>query len=172
MTTGSSLPEPSASAEDPASTFLEYLDYFRAEVRRKVTGLDQDALIRSRLPSGWSPSELVSHLAHMERRWLVWGFLGERVESPWGDQDETGRWTTDQRLVELLAALDEGGRRTRSIVSSHGLLDHSIPGGRFAEAAPTPTLLAILFHVTQEYARHTGHLDVARELIDGVTGEG
>ncbi|WP_329484822.1 mycothiol transferase [Kribbella sp. NBC_01484] len=28
-----------------------------------------------------------------------------------------------------------------------------------------------LFHVLQEYARHTGQLDVARELIDGVTGE-
>jgi hypothetical protein len=29
----------------------------------------------------------------------------------------------------------------------------------------------VLFHVLQEYARHAGHLDIARELVDGVTGE-
>jgi hypothetical protein len=29
----------------------------------------------------------------------------------------------------------------------------------------------ILFHVFQEYARHLGHLDIVRELVDGVTGE-
>ena len=34
-----------------------------------------------------------------------------------------------------------------------------------------PTLNWILFHVLQEYARHAGHLDVARELVDGATGE-
>ncbi|GAA2747054.1 hypothetical protein GCM10010440_41320 [Kitasatospora cinereorecta] len=32
-----------------------------------------------RLPSGWSPLELVKHLAHMERRRLRWGFLAEQL---------------------------------------------------------------------------------------------
>ena len=41
--------------------------------------------------------------------------------------------------------------------------------GRF-ESDP-PTLEGILFHVFQEYARHAGHLDIARELADGHTGE-
>ncbi|MFF4240156.1 DUF664 domain-containing protein [Actinomadura geliboluensis] len=36
---------------------------------------------------------------------------------------------------------------------------------------PGPSLGRILFHLLQEYARHTGHLDIARELIDGETGE-
>ena len=34
-----------------------------------------------------------------------------------------------------------------------------------------PTLAWILTYVLQEYARHAGHLDVAREVIDGATGE-
>ena len=42
----------------------------------------------SRMPSGWTPIELLSHVLHMEQRWFVWGFLGEEVE-PWGD------WTRD-----------------------------------------------------------------------------
>ena len=43
-------------------------------------------------------------------------------------------------------------------------------GGRFDDD-DRPTLNWILFHVLQEYARHAGHLDVVRELTDGVTGE-
>ena len=46
-------------------------------------------------------------------------------------------------------------------------------GGRFSDndPRPRPTLAWILIYVLQEYARHAGHLDVARELIDGSTGE-
>ncbi len=58
------------------------------------------------------------------------------------------------------------------IVAAHDLHDHAATGGRFPEGEPTPTLIAILFHVMQEYARHVGHLDIVRELIDGTTGEG
>ncbi len=39
------------------------------------------------------------------------------------------------------------------------------------EGADPPTLERVLFHLLQEYARHVGHLDVARELIDGKAGE-
>jgi Protein of unknown function (DUF664) len=44
-------------------------------------------------------------------------------------------------------------------------------GGRFADGDRRPTLAWVLFHVLQEYARHAGHLDIARELLDGTTGE-
>lgn len=168
------LPEPGPDAVDPAETFLDYLDYFRSEVRRKVAGLDGPALRDSVLPSGWSPAELVSHLLHMERRWFVWGFLGEDVGDPWGDHVdsvESGRWRAAGAVDEMLDALDAGGVRVREIVAAHELLDVASTEGRFADGTP-PTLLAILFHVMQEYARHVGHLDIVRELIDGTTGEG
>ena len=166
------LPEPGPNAVDPAAKFLDYLDYFRSEVRRKVADLDDSDLRDSRLPSGWSPIELVSHLTHMERRWFVWGFLGEDIDDPWGDLDESRRWRAKGPLDAMLRALDAGGLRTREIVASHDLLDTASTEGRFADGTPPPTLLAILFHVMQEYARHVGHLDIVRELIDGTTGEG
>jgi uncharacterized damage-inducible protein DinB len=166
------LPEPGPGGVDPAAMFVDYLDYFRAEVRRKVADLDADDLSTSRLPSGWSPAELVSHLTYMERRWFVWGFLGEDVGDPWGDHDESDRWTATGPIDEMLDALDAGGLRVRGIVATHGLLDTASLKGRFADGTPTPTLQAILFHVMQEYARHMGHLDIVRELIDGTTGEG
>jgi uncharacterized damage-inducible protein DinB len=166
------LPEPGPDVVDPASGFLNYLDYFRAEVRRKVDDLDEAQLSSSRVPSGWSLAELVSHLVHMERRWFVWGFLGEDVGDPWADRDQSDRWKATGSIGEMLDVLDKGGRRVREIVTSHGLLDTASTKGRFADGTPPPTLLSILFHVTQEYARHLGHLDIARELTDGMVGEG
>ncbi len=166
------LPEPSADTVDPATALIGYVDYFRAEVRRKLAGLDDESLRTSKLPSGWTPIELLTHLVHMERRWLVWGFLGEQIEAPWGDQDDQGRWRTVLDVGVLLDMLDEGGRRTSAIVHSHALDDQAAAGGRFPAADSAPTLLAILLHVEQEYARHVGHLDIVRELSDGLTGEG
>lgn len=140
MTPAPSLPEPSTTT-DPAATFIDYLAYFRAEVRRKVADLDAAGLTASLVPSGWSPAELVCHLGHMEQRWLVWGFLGEQVEKPWGDQDGTGRWTTDRPVAELLDAMDDVGQRTRAIVAGSDLSDRAITGGRFTDEQNAPTLI-------------------------------
>ncbi len=67
--------------------------------------------------------------------------------------------------------LDQAAERTRVIVESHDLTDTARVGGRFADLASAPQLQWILLHLIQEYARHSGHLDIARELIDGSTGE-
>ena len=44
------------------------------------------------------------------------------------------------------------------------------PSDRWDSAEP-PTLERVLFHLTQEYARHLGHLDIVAELAGGPTGE-
>jgi uncharacterized damage-inducible protein DinB len=165
------LPEPGTSA-DVKALLLRYLDFYRDTVAAKVTGLSEHDLRASRLPSGWAPLELVKHLVHMERRWLVWGFLGEQVDDPWGDSRDGG-WHvgTDESLGSLLERLRDGGRHTRAVVAAAELSSTATPGGRFPEGTAMPTLAAILFHVLQEYARHAGHLDVARELVDGQVGE-
>ena len=171
-----SLPEPAPST-DAKALFLEYLDFYRDTVVRKVAGLGETTWRGAAVPSGWSPAELVKHLAYMERRWLRWGFLGEQVDDPWGDHDpgvdpETARWEVrpGESLDDLVAMLCDGGQRTRAIVEAARLEDSATTGGRFPADQEPPTLLAILFHVLQEYARHAGHLDVARELVDGETG--
>jgi len=166
------LPEPGEASPDSAALFTSYLDYFRSEARRKTIDLDESALVTTHVVSGWTPTQLVTHLVHMEQRWFIWGFLGEQVDAPWGDQNADGRWGTTTPLGELLDALDEGGRRTSQILGDHPMETPATPGGRFAEGENLPTLLAICFHVMQEYARHIGHLDIVRELIDGTVGEG
>jgi hypothetical protein len=166
-----SLPDPGPSG-DVSALFLRYLDFYRQTVDDKARGLPPAELRSSRLPSGWAPVELVKHLAFMERRWLVWGFLGEQVRNPWGDGPD-GRWQVadDETLEGLLDALHAGGDRTRQIVEGADLSSSAALGGRFTTDGEQPTLVSILFHVLQEYARHCGHLDIVRELADGSTGE-
>jgi Protein of unknown function (DUF664) len=165
------FPEPTDTYSNRSEVLLGYLDYFRGVVADKVDGLSERDLRQSILPSGWTPLELVKHLVFMERRWLVWGFLGEPVDEPWGDSDGAGRWHAgaDESVATLLSALEAGGRRTRDIVAGASLTDLARGGGRFPEAV-TPALERILLHVIQEYARHTGHLDIVRELVDGTVG--
>lgn len=165
------FPSPSTPRSSRTETLLEYLDYFRSVVLDKLDGLDDDDLRTSRLPSGWSPLELLQHLIFVERRWLVWGFLGQPMADPWGDRQDD-RWHVDPgvRPADLVQALRQQAALTREIAETHELDEVGRPGDRWA-GAPPATLERILLHLVQEYARHAGHLDIVRELVDGRTGE-
>ncbi len=165
------FPEPTGPPAPRAEVLLGYLDYFRSTVVSKVQGLSHEQLRTSVLPSGWVVLELVKHLTHVERRWLVWGFEGQPVAQPWADSQK-GRWHVSDTEVsaDLVRALQAQGSVTSSVVRAHTLSDVGRPGERW-EGADPPTLERVLLHLLQEYARHVGHLDVARELIDGKVGE-
>jgi hypothetical protein len=165
------FPEPTAPRSSRADALLAYLDYFRSVVLDKLDGLDDADLRSSRLPSGWTPLELLQHLVFVERRWLAWGFLGQPMADPWGDRRD-GRWHVADgvRLPDLVAALSEQAAVTREIVETHDLDEAGQPSERWS-GAPSATLERVLLHLLQEYARHAGHLDIVRELVDGRTGE-
>jgi Protein of unknown function (DUF664) len=167
--------EPPNTLTDPRELLLAYLDYYRAAVLRKLDGMAEEDLRRSRLPSGWTPLELLKHLAFVERRWFRWGFNAEQVNPVWGEwhPDNGGKWfvapaeTADEIRALFLAQC----ARSREIVAGAQLQDTARAGGRFNPPDHQPALVWILFHVLQEYARHVGHLDVVRELTDGATGD-
>lgn len=165
------FPAPTVPATSRSEVYLRYLDYFRAVLVSKLEGLPADELRASRLPSGWTPLELLKHVTHVEERWLVWGFEGRHVADPWRDQRE-GRWhvPAEVSLAELIAALETQSLRSRAVVEAHALDEVGQPGERW-DGAPPATLERVLLHLLQEYARHVGHLDVVRELIDGTVGE-
>lgn len=165
------FPEPTAPAGSRAEVLLRYLDYFRSALVNKLEGLPEAELRGSRLPSGWAPLALLKHLAYVEMRWLEWGFEGREVVDPWADSRD-GRWYVgpEETLAGLRADLAARAHRTRAVVEAHDLGDPGRPGDRWEGAEPA-TLERILLHLLQEYARHLGHLDVVRELVDGTTGE-
>jgi uncharacterized damage-inducible protein DinB len=165
------FPEPTTPANSRLEVFLRYLDYFRSRLVDKLTGLPTSELRHSRLPSGWTPIELIKHLQHVEMRWLEWGFEGREVADPWADSRD-GRWHVgdDETLDELVAALAEQAERSRAVIRSHDLSAIGQPGERWDGDDPPP-LERILFHLLQEYARHVGHLDIVAEIAGGKTGE-
>ena len=166
-----SFPEPTDFIASTPDVFLHYLDYLRSRIEEKLSGLDDVALRAAAVPSGWSPIELLKHLVCMERRWIVWGFEGERLNDPWTDHRDN-RWFVDENesLESLLDELHVGAERTRRVVVSAPLSQVGQPGERWSGNQP-PTLERVLFHVFMEYSRHLGQLDLVRELIDGSTGE-
>jgi uncharacterized damage-inducible protein DinB len=164
------LDGPGTKVADPRELLLGYLDWYRATVRRKIDGLSEEKLRSPVPPLGWSPLGLVRHLGWVERRWMRWGFAAEDVV-PWPAGGDAAEFTVTASAEEVLAGYDAEVRRSRELAAGAALTDVARLGGRFTTPEQAPPLARILFHLLQEYARHAGHLDIARELIDGTTGE-
>lgn len=173
--------EPPKHGPAGVERWVGYLDWVREELIDGVLALPPAEQRTPRVPSGWTPIELLSHVLHMEQRWFVWGFLGEPVDDPWGDWNTPEPWTADdsdetrerarwvvadtvtaEELAERLRAI---GGRTRAVLAEHPLSALASPGGRFKD--DPPTLEWICFHVLAEYARHAGHLDIVAEIGRG-----
>ena len=173
------LREPGKGAPAGVQRWADYLDWLREDIIVAVLSLSATEQREMRVPTGWSPLEMLNHVLHMEQRWFLWGFLGEPVDNPWGDWNVPEPWTSDDSdetdpsahwqvpddvTAEALAArLQALGKRTRTVLLQHHLDATGASGGRFGENPPT--LEWICFHVLAEYARHAGHLDVSIEVL-------
>jgi hypothetical protein len=165
------FPEPTTPASSRTEVFLRYFDYFRSGIAAKLESLPAAELGSSRLPSGWTPLQLLKHLRYVELRWLEWGFEARDFDDPWADRrDDHWYVAPEETLRTLLTDLYEQAEHTREIIQSHNLADVGRPGDRWDGAEPA-TLERVLFHLLQEYARHLGHLDIVTELATGTTGE-
>lgn len=154
-----------------AGSELEVLD---AQLQRcqetllmKIEGLSDEDLRRSVVPSGVTLLGMVKHLAYVHRWWFRAVFLGETVEFPWSDADPDGDWRVeaDDTTTAIVALYQDETARSHAIIQAAGLDDvaKNSPRGH--------TLRRIAVHMIQEIARHNGHADILRELIDGKTGE-
>jgi uncharacterized damage-inducible protein DinB len=166
------LDDPPVGVSEPRELLLGYLDWYRQALLRKIAGLSDRQFRTPVDPLGWSPLGMVKHLGWVERRWMRWGFAAEEVLAylPGGDAVE---WSVpaEESTDSVMSAYADEVRWSRSLAAGADLLQPARIGGRFKTAEHAPTLGRILFHLLQEYARHVGQLDVARELIDGATGE-
>jgi hypothetical protein len=107
------FPEPTAAHESRADVLAGYIDYFRSRCIDKIVGLPPDELRRSRLPSGWTPIELLKHLTYDELRWLEWRFEGRSIANPWGTSLK-GKTSTSSlpHYKPRVPAVEPSSRRT------------------------------------------------------------
>ena len=124
---------------------------------------------RSVLPTGWTCAGLVQHLAlDVERFWFRQVMAGERVEP-----DEFGDDGWQVRREVLAAAVLDLYRReielADKIIAATSLETPPAWWPDFFPSFHMDNLRQVLLHVIGETACHAGHLDAARELIDGQT---
>ena len=156
--------------DNEKSVLLMFLAAQRASVLAVVDGLDDQALTTSVLPSGWTPLGLVEHLGHAERHWFQEVATGRAEPLPWPDNDTPLRTPRPVPLVfDFYRAQCE---RSDAILAATAL--SAPPRGRHPGllGEEVTDLRWIVLHMIEETARHAGHLDIVRELLDGKTGLG
>jgi uncharacterized damage-inducible protein DinB len=139
---------------------MALLQYQRESVVRKVTDVDEEAARRSPVDSGTSLLWLVAHLARAETLWVVHRFAGRDDGLP---DDGLGSGVTVDSAV---AAYRQAWLKVDGIVESADLDQRC----RWIEDGEPPSLRWVLMHLLEETARHAGHADILREMIDGDTG--
>ena len=156
-------------------TLIAFLDAQRARALAIVAGLDADQLATPVLPSGWSLLGLIEHLGHAERHWFQEVALGYAARLPWqddSDRDEDGPFTTPRQADAVFSFYRDQIERANAVLSSTPL--STAPRGRHnqGDRDQVTDLRFIVLHMIEETARHLGHLDAARELLDGRVGLG
>ena len=157
-----------ADAQD--QILLEFLATQREAVLAVVEGLDEEAWHRSIVPTGWTPAGLVEHLGGAEFHWFQMVVAGEEIAMPEGEEmepyDPMAAFVTDMSSAEVIAQYRDICGRSDAVLAVTPL--SARPRGRHGTYEP-PTVRWVVLHMIEETARHAGHLDIARELLDGRT---
>ena len=153
--------KPPRLAGDERDTVLTLLQYQRDSFVKKVSGVGEDAARRSPVASGTSLLWLVKHMARAESLWLLHRFAGQDSVI---EDDRVGPGDSVQTAV---AEYQHMWVRTDAVVAAAPNLDELCRD--VGEEAPV-NLRWVLMHLLEETARHAGHADVLREMIDGETG--
>jgi uncharacterized damage-inducible protein DinB len=164
--------EPAFDA-DERTMLTGFLDYHRATLLWKASGLTQEQMATSLPSSELTIAGLVKHLALVEDSWFTERFAGQG-EGIWAgiDWDADRDWEMHSAVhdepEQLLSLYRAACERSRQATASAELDQRSVVPDRTGEHF---TLRWILLHLIEETARHNGHVDLLREAIDGVSGE-
>ncbi|TYP89100.1 DUF664 domain-containing protein [Blastococcus xanthinilyticus] len=144
---------------DERELLLAWLEHLRASLLRMLEDLDEEQ-------ARWRPDGaligvigIVNHLTHVERRWIDGRMLGEAVHRSEAEFSPGPELT----VPAAVRGYRERGAATAAAVRSMEVTRPCADGsGR--------DLRWVLLHLVEETARHAGHADATRELLDGVTG--
>jgi uncharacterized damage-inducible protein DinB len=144
------------------------LNRHRDIVLWKLEGLDDASLRRAVVPSGTTLLGLVKHLAAVEYSWFCETFERETEPLPVDpdDPDADLRVEPDETTADIV----EFYRRARAAADAV-ILEFDVDDVGTAWFGDPVSLRWVLIHMIEETARHAGHLDILRELIDGATGD-
>jgi hypothetical protein len=144
----------------------------RESVLAIVEGLSAEAWHRSVVPTGWTPAGMLEHLGGAEWHWFQGVVAGKQPELP-GDLDEdlppydpmSVVFTSDASAAEVVAFYRGQCAESEAVLAVTPL--SAPPRGKHGLEGEPPNVRWVVLHMIEETARHAGHLDMARELLDG-----
>ena len=148
---------------DDRSTLVALLQYQRDSVVRKVAGLTQEQARWSPVPSGTSLLWLLRHLGRAEAIWVLRPLRRPRRRARPPGRRRCSPTTTSTRSS---TATGGSGQLVDATVAASDL--DAICVGEDDQL--NPDLRWVLAHLVEETARHAGHADILRELLDGSVG--
>lgn len=155
-------PDESLPAGEMAMT-RAWLVHLRESAIYKLEDLDADQLRWKPAPTANSLGTIVVHLGYAERLWVRAIFAGERMDMSWRQHmfELPEGWTADDVIAFYRA------ETAAADAVLDGAASFDLPSA--GEMRPT-TLRWVVNHLIEETARHVGHMDITRELLDGRTG--
>jgi hypothetical protein len=149
---------PPRTADSEKEVLLGFLDYLRGCVIEKVSGVTEPAVREAGVASGTNLLGLVKHLTHVER----FHFLGETAT----DWPATFHAAPEETVEAVVSEYRQAVQAANDAIAACADLSSAA-----ARPGRTPvTMRWALTHMVEETARHAGHMDILRELIDGSTG--
>ena len=144
------------------------LDRHRDAVLWKLEGLDDTNLRRAMTPSGTNLLGLVKHLAAVEYGWFCQTFGRQTEPLPDVEEDPNAdmRARPEETTQDILAFYGRARAAADRVIEELEL--DQTGTAWFGDAV---SLRWVLIHMVEETARHAGHVDIVRELIDGMTGD-
>jgi uncharacterized damage-inducible protein DinB len=150
---------------------VSWLTFYRATLLKKCSGLTFENLCRRPVATtSMSLLGMVRHMTFVEQIWFDARFAGNDVTEYYKQPDNRDAEWTDLEsatLDQVVADFEHACETSDELARGHNL-DEPVrqPG---ANREPVD-LRWIYIHMIEEYARHCGHADIIRELIDGTTG--
>ena len=144
------------------------LDRQRDVVLWKIRGLTDEQLRRPMTPSGTNLIGLVKHLAAVEYGWFceTFGRPSDTPEFDESDPDADMRAGPDESTADIVAYYGRARAAADQVVKEVGI--EELGTAWFGDQV---SMRWVLIHMIEETARHAGHMDILRELIDGATGD-
>lgn len=159
-----SVPRPEESVPlDEMPMARAWLQHLRDSAVFKLEGLDAEQLRWRPSPTANSLGVIVVHLGYAERLWVRAVFAGEPMDMAWRQHmfELPEGWGYD----EIVAFYRDETAQVDAVLDRATSFDLHSSGG----LRPTTLRWAVL-HLIEETARHAGHMDITRELLDGTIG--
>ena len=140
-----------------------WLDHLRESAIYKVEGLTPEQLAWRPTSTANSLGVIVVHLGYAERLWARAIFAGEPMDMDWRAHmfEMPDGWDVDQVVAFYRA----------ETAAADAVLDGATSFDQPSSGPMRPTTLRwVVQHLIEETARHVGHMDITRELLDGSTG--